>query len=314
MRLGFAGTPEFAATALRAVLDDGHRVDLVLTKPDRPQGRGLKLVRSAVNDLALQREITVFQPPTLRDAAARELITAHRLDLLIVAAYGLLLPPEILRWPRLGCVNIHASLLPRWRGAAPIHRAILAGDRESGITLMQMDEGLDTGPIIARYPVRIAPDATTGSLHEALAATGARAIVELLAGLRSGGPLASTPQPHEGITYAAKIDRAESVIDWNESAVMIERRVRAFDPSPGAMTSLDGSLYKIRKAHAAPGRFGLPGSVARADTGSIVVACGEGALIVRALQRAGGRELPVDAFLAGHPLSPDARFLAPKVN
>ena len=311
MRLGFAGTPEFAATALRAIVGHAYRVDLVLTKPDRPHGRGLKLMATPVKHVALEHRIPVFQPATLRDPTSREAIMSQPLDLLIVAAYGLLLPREILAWPRYGCVNIHASLLPRWRGAAPIHRAILAGDCETGITLMQMDEGLDTGPIIARYPVPIAPDATTGSLHELLADTGARASGEALSRLRSHGALESTPQPGQGVTYAPKIDRAETHADWSEDALTLERKLRAFDPAPGLMASLDGETYKLRKGCAASGRFGAAGSVVRADAKGIVIACGEGALIIESLQRAGGKELPAASFLAGHALHVGDRFTSP---
>jgi methionyl-tRNA formyltransferase len=240
--------------------------------------------------------------------AERTRIIAIPLDVLVVAAYGLILPESILEWPACGCINIHASLLPRWRGAAPIQRALLAGDRETGISLLRMDQGLDTGPIIARHAVPIAARETSGSLHDKLAAVGARAIVSALSELRRDGRLPAEAQPEEGTTYAAKLDPAETVIDWGASAEAIDRNVRAFDPAPGAQTTLAGAALKIWEASPLPGRFGAPGTVVRAEAGGIVVACGEGALNVTGLQRAGGKRMAAAAFLAGHELATGTRL------
>ena len=303
LRVGFAGTPPFAAAALDAILTAGFSVPVVLTQPDRAQGRGLKRVAGAVKELASLRGIAVLQPASLKDAAARAQITAMALDVLIVAAYGLILPQPILDWPTHGCINIHASLLPRWRGAAPIQRALLAGDAETGVSIMRMDAGLDTGPLIATRAVSIARRETAGTLHDKLATAGARAIVEALERLERDGWLDTTPQPSTGASYAAKIGRDEEMIDWGASAIAIDRRVRAFNPSPGATTTLDGQRLKIWDALPAPGSFGAAGRVLRADAAGIVVACGEGALIVRELQRAGGKSLSAASFLAGHRLA-----------
>jgi methionyl-tRNA formyltransferase len=289
--------------ALAAILEAGLAVSLVLTRPDRPHGRGMKLEPGPVKALACARGLPVLQPASLRESATRELITATALDVLVVAAYGLILPKSILDWPRRGCINIHASLLPRWRGAAPIQRALLAGDRETGISIMAVDEGLDTGPIIAREPVPIAARETAGSLHDKLALAGARAIVPVLRQLQRAGQLAADPQPESGVTYAAKIDRAEACINWQESAPLIERRVRAFDPAPGARTTLAGESVKLWEAAAVSSSAGTPGTVLHADAKGILVACGEGALNLTALQRSGGRRVSAAAFLAGHPLA-----------
>lgn len=307
-RVGFAGTPPFAATALLAIVAAGFEVGPVLTRPDARQGRGLRLAASAVKTVALAQALTVLQPRSLLGEAAQAELTAHRLDVLVVAAYGLILPPPLLEWPRHGCINIHASLLPRWRGAAPIQRALLEGDRETGISIMQMDAGLDTGPVIAARAVSIASRDTAGTLADKLARTGAEAIVATLARLRSNDRPAAAPQPATGVTYAAKIGRGEAVIDWLASSSAIDRRVRAFDPVPGASTTLGGEPLKIWRAEPASGRFGPPGSIMGASGEGIVVACGDGALVVRELQRAGGKRLSAGAFLAGHPLATNARF------
>jgi methionyl-tRNA formyltransferase len=226
MRVIFAGTPEFAARALEAIAAAGNDVPLVLTQPDRPAGRGMAMQPSAVKKAALARGLEVFQPPTLRDEASRARIAAVGADVMVVAAYGLILPQAVLDLPRFGCINIHASLLPRWRGAAPIQRALLAGDTETGVCIMQMEAGLDTGPVLMREALPIAPDDSTGSLHDRLADLGARLAVAALSGL----PLPAQPQPAEGVTYAHKIEKAESLIDWSRPAADIDRQVRAFSP------------------------------------------------------------------------------------
>ncbi|MFV8825872.1 methionyl-tRNA formyltransferase [Thauera sp. WH-2] len=306
LRVAFAGTPEFAATALEAILAAGHEVSLVLTQPDRPAGRGMKLTPSAVKTLALARGIEVDQPEKLRTEEQRARLAACAPDVLVVAAYGLILPKEVLDLPRLGCLNIHASLLPRWRGAAPIHRAIEAGDAETGITIMQMDEGLDTGAMLLRRATAILPTDTTASLHDRLAALGGECIVETLAALPRGG-LIATPQPAEGVTYAAKIARAEAVIDWTRPANYIERMLRAFDPFPGAASCLRDTLVKCWAGEVVPGD-GAPGTVLAADDGGITIACGRDALRCTVLQRPGSKRLPAGEFLRGFPVSVGERF------
>jgi methionyl-tRNA formyltransferase len=308
MRVGFAGTPAFAAAALEAILDAGLQVAVALSQPDRPRDRGWRTKPGPVKSLAAARGIPVLQPSTLKAEAERARIIAIPVDVLVVAAYGLILPESILEWPTRGCINIHASLLPRWRGAAPIQRALLAGDRETGISLMRMDQGLDTGPIIARHAVPIAARETSGSLHDKLAAVGARAMVDALSELQRDGRLPAEAQPEEGATYAAKLAPAETVIDWGASADAIDRKVRAFDPVPGAQTTLAGAALKIWEASPLPGRFGVPSVVARAEAAGIVVACGEGALNVTGLQRAGGKRMSAAAFLAGHDLATGTRL------
>ncbi len=306
MRLTFAGTPEFAATALAALIDAGHQIALVLTQPDRPAGRGMKLQPSAVKALALQHGIPVAQPRSLRldgkftddAAAARAALQAADAEVMVVAAYGLILPQWVLDLPPRGCLNIHGSVLPRWRGAAPIHRAIEAGDAVTGITLMQMDAGLDTGDmlLVAEEPIR--PDDTTASLHDRLADLGGRLVVQ---GLAAPDALRRTPQPAAGITYAHKIDKAEAAIDWRQPAALIERRVRAFDPFPGASFALDGEAVKLWRAALRPDLQGLPGQVLAAEAGRLTVACGDGALDLLQLQRPGGRRLDAAAFLQARP-------------
>jgi len=303
VRLIFAGTPEFAATALLAIVDSGHDVMLVMTQPDRPAGRGMSLQPSPVKRLALERGIAVFQPSTLKDAAAQERIVATGAEVMVVAAYGLILPQAVLDLPYLGCVNIHASLLPRWRGAAPIQRALLAGDSETGVCIMQMEAGLDSGPVLLREAVPIGAEDTAGSLHDRLAELAARLIVAALARL----PLAGQPQPEEGVTYAHKIGKGDALIDWSVSAAELDRQVRAFNPVPGAQASLGGEAVKVWRAAAVAGN-GEIGRILRVDRDSIVVACGAGALVVAELQKAGGRRLPVRQFLAGNPLAAGDRF------
>ena len=305
LRVAFAGTPPFAATALAAILDAGHDVALVLTQPDRPQGRGLKLAPSAVKALAVERGLPVLQPPTLK---AAPLPAGTKVDVLIVAAYGLILPQAMLDWPRHGAINIHASLLPRWRGAAPIQRALLAGDGETGISIMQMDAGLDTGPVIERVVVPIAPRDTAGALTGRLAAAGAKAIVRTLATLANAGALVAQPQDASAASYAGKIERADAAIRWNDDAATIDRAIRAFNPAPGAFARLQGETIKIWAAEPASGRPGPAGRIVGADGNGLLVACGRGALRVRELQRAGGRRLSAAAFLAGHPLATGTTF------
>ncbi|CAM3941032.1 methionyl-tRNA formyltransferase [Roseateles saccharophilus] len=311
MRVVFAGTPEFAAVALDALLHAGFAVPLVLTQPDRPAGRGLKLQASAVKQRAVAAGIPVAQPQSLKldgryaadAAAAREALLAADADVMVVAAYGLILPQWVLDLPRLGCLNIHASLLPRWRGAAPIHRAIEAGDTESGITIMQMDAGLDTGAMCVVERERIRPDDTTAMLHDRLAALGGRLVVEALEMAACGG-LSQTPQPAEGVSYAHKIEKAESSIDWRQPAAEIERRLRAFDPFPGGVATLAGEAVKLWRAEVVEGR-GEPGEVIAPGP---VVACGEGALRLTELQRAGGKRGPAAAFLQARPIAVGERF------
>ncbi len=311
MRVGFAGTPPFAALALRSILDAAFVVPLVLTQPDRPSGRGLAPKASAVKEVARSAGVPVLQPPSLKTPELRSEALAVALDVLIVAAYGLILPQAVLDWPRHGCINIHASLLPRWRGAAPIQRAILAGDVETGITIMQMDAGLDTGPMIERIRVSIATDDTAGSLHDRLATAGAAGIVDVLRRLERDGRLATTPQAESGVTYAAKIAKEEAAIDWRREAAYIERQVRAFDPAPGAFTTLDGQAWKLRRARALPDDAGAaPGTVVRAGERGIDIACGRGTLRVTELQAAGGKRLAASAVVAGRRVKQGDRFVA----
>lgn len=307
MRIVFAGTPAFAASALIALVARGVEVVSVLTQPDRPAGRGLKPSISAVKQAALARGLCVLQPPSLRDPAWIERLTREPVDAWVVAAYGLLLPQPILDAPRLGCLNIHASLLPRWRGAAPIQRALLAGDRDTGITIMRMDAGLDTGPILLERSIAIGADDTSGSLHDRLARLGAELICEAL-DRTERGELVPRPQPVDGATYAAKIDKREALIDWHRPAAELDRLIRAMSPVPGAQTTLDGAVIKLWRAHPVEGSGAPPGMVCDHAPGRLTISCGVGALSVAELQRSGGRRLPVDLFLRGTPVSPSARF------
>jgi len=297
MRLIFAGTPEFAAQALKAIIEAGHEVALVLTQPDGPGGRGMALQPSAVKKLAQEKGIEVFQPLNLKEAATQQRIAAVGADIMVVAAYGLILPQAVLDMPRCGCLNIHASLLPRWRGAAPIQRALLAGDAENGVCIMQMEAGLDTGPVLLRGAFPIAPDDTAATLHDRLAELGGALIVDALAKL----PLPSEPQPLEGVTYAAKLEKAEAAIDWTKSALELDRHIRAFNPFPGAQALFGGQTIKLWQAAPVAGS-GEIGQILAVDRSSLIVACGEGALAVSELQKAGGKRLPVKQFLAGNPL------------
>ncbi|MFZ2267668.1 MAG: methionyl-tRNA formyltransferase [Azonexus sp.] len=306
MRLIFAGTPEFAAQALQAIIEAGHDVPLVLTQPDRPAGRGMSLQPSPVKKLALEHGIEVFQPQSLRDSEAQARVAAVSADVMVVAAYGLILPQRVLDLPRFGCLNIHASLLPRWRGAAPIQRALLAGDAETGVCIMQMEAGLDTGPVLLRGAFAIEPTDTTATLHDRLAALGARLVVEALGKL----PLPAEPQAAEGVTYAHKIEKAEALIDWTKSATVLDRHIRAFNPFPGAQALFGGQMVKLWRAEPLAGQ-GECGRILSVDRQAVVVACGDGALAISELQKAGGKRLPVQQFLAGHPLQVGDRFDLP---
>lgn len=304
MRIIFAGTPPFAAAALNALADAGHDIVLVLTQPDRPAGRGMKLMPSAVKQAALARGLPVSQPPSLKSPEAQTELRAVDADVMVVAAYGLILPQAVLDLPRFGCLNIHASLLPRWRGAAPIQRAILAGDTETGITIMQMDAGLDTGAMLSKTVVPIRDDDTAASLHDVLAAAGAKAIVAALANYATLVPAA---QDDAQATYAAKLSKDEAQLDWGQPADALARAVRAYNPVPGAWTLLDGAPLKVWTAAVASGA-GDPGTVLRTDAEGLVVACGGGALALREIQPAGSKRMTAAAFLAGRPVLPGGRL------
>ncbi len=322
LRVIFAGTPEFAAAALAAIHRAGFPVPLVLTQPDRPAGRGMKLQASPVKRYAQEHGLPVAQPTSLRRAgkypaeaaAAIDQLRATPHDVMVVAAYGLILPQEVLDIPPRGCINIHASLLPRWRGAAPIHRAIEAGDAETGITLMQMDVGLDTGAMISETRTAISSDDTTASLHDRLAQDGAALIVEALIELERSGKLAATPQPADGVTYAEKIGKHEAALDWSRPAAVLARQVRAFDPFPGGVGTLeDGTSIKIWAAVPADAQRGhTPGTIAEVSPEGVVVTCGDGALRLTQLQKPGGKRLPVREFLAGSTLAAGQRFQLPE--
>ena len=314
MRIVFAGTPEFARVSLQALVLAQFEVVLVLSQPDRPAGRGLKLQASPVKQWAADAGLTVIQPRSLRldgkfplDAeAARDSLQAARPDVMVVAAYGLILPTWVLALPTHGCLNVHASLLPRWRGAAPIHRAIEAGDGETGVTIMQMDAGLDTGAMLCGGRVAIGPNATTATLHDELARLGASLMVQTLQQLATAG-LRSVAQPADGVCYAAKIDKSEAPIDWALPAAAIERRIRAFDPFPGASTLFDDESIKMWRAEVVTAS-GAPGVVLAADASGLLVACGADALRIIELQRPGGRRQSAQAFLRAKPVSIGAVF------
>jgi methionyl-tRNA formyltransferase len=293
-RIAFMGTPDFAVPALAALIEAGHEIARVYTQPPRPAGRGGKQRASPVQAFAARQGIEVRHPEGLREAAELAAFAALDLDVAVVAAYGLILPNAVLEAPRQGCVNIHASLLPRWRGAAPMQRAILAGDAETGITVMRVEEALDCGPILMRESMPIG-SMNAGELHDALAAMGARMIVEALARMQAGG-LTETPQPDDGVTYADKIDKSETRLDWTQASVALERAVRAFAPTPGAWFDLGGERIKVLRAEPAEGG-GAPGTVL---DDRLTVACGEGALRLVTVQRAGKAPMNAAAFLRGH--------------
>ncbi len=307
LRIVFAGTPEFAVPSLEALTSSGHDVAAVYTQPDRPAGRGRKLTASPVKQAALAHGFTVFQPPTLRDSAAVDALGAHNPDLMVVVAYGLLLPQPVLDAPRLGCVNVHASLLPRWRGAAPIQRAILTGDRETGVTIMRMEAGLDTGPMYLKRLIPIAGNDTGGSLHDKLAVLGAEALLAALPGIAEGS-LSPQPQDASLSTYAGKLNKEEALIDWHRPAVEIERMIRAFDPWPVAQTRLGDVTLRLWGAELATPETSeaAPGSIIAADRGGILVATAEGALRITRLQPPGKRPMAAADFLNARSLDGEA--------
>ena len=299
LRLLFAGTPEFAVPCLRAALE-GSDVLAVLTQPDRPAGRGRQPQMSPVKQVALEHRLPVLQPQSLRDAEVQAHLAAFAPDLLVVVAYGLILPQAVLDIPRFGAWNVHASLLPRWRGAAPIQRAIEAGDAQTGVCLMQMEKGLDTGPVLLRATAPILPEDTGGSLHDRLAELGAGVLADGLARLAAGSAPSPEPQDAARATYAHKLDKSEARLDWNQPAAVLERRIRAFTPWPMAEVQLDGERLRIHRA-APVDAVGAPGSVLAAGREGIVVACGEGALRLEVLQRDGGRAVTAADLLNARP-------------
>ena len=309
MKIIFAGTPDFAATALKALLDAGPKAGFTVvaayTQPDRPAGRGMKLTASAVKTLALSRGVPVFQPPTLKAAEAQAEMALLDADVMVVAAYGLILPQAVLDIPHkvsgYGCLNIHASLLPRWRGAAPIHRAILAGDSRTGVAIMQMEAGLDTGPVLLETFTAIGSRETTGALHGRLAVLGAEAIVHVLTRLAQGVELSNSAQSTVGITYAHKITPDEAEVDWTAGAVEIDRQIRAFNPQPGAWTRCRGEKLKLWAAELVPVPScvgGAPGTVIAIDGEHLLVSCGTSVIAITEVQPAGGKRMKVSAWLA----------------
>jgi methionyl-tRNA formyltransferase len=301
MKIIFAGTPEFAVPTLLALVAGGHQVTLVLTQPDRPSGRGMRLKASPVKQFALQHELPVFQPETLKDAVVQACIAAEQADAMIVAAYGLIIPDVILQMPRYGCFNVHASLLPRWRGAAPIQRALLAGDKETGVTIMEVVRALDAGAMLARGVLPITEADTAQTLHDGLAEIGAELMLQAMDRLARDGKLQATPQDESLVTYAHKLDKAEAGIDWARSALELSRQVRAFNPFPVVHSMLHGEICRIWMAHAVTGK-GEPGQIVDVGDG-IQVACGQGVLKIEELQMPGGKRLSARDFLAGHALS-----------
>ena len=300
MKIIFAGTPEFAVPALAALIEAGHQIVMVLTQPDRPAGRGMKLKASPVKVLAEQQHLSVFQPETLKDAAVQARIAEVNADVMIVAAYGLIIPTVVLHMPRFGCYNIHASLLPRWRGAAPIHRSLLAGDAETGVTIMEVVPALDAGAMVSRGVVPITDTDTTQTLHDALSGIGAELMVAAMATLEEKGTLPATPQDEALVTYAHKLEKSEAAIDWQKSAVEISRQVRAFNPFPVAQSLLKGEVCRIWMATATTGKA-KAGEIVSVHDG-VVVGCGEGLLHITELQAPGGKRLNAQAFVQGHNL------------
>ena len=300
MKVIFAGTPDFAAAALKAIAAAGFEIPLVLTQPDRPKGRGMQLAPSPVKQAALELGLRVAQPEKLRNnTEALQMLKEVEADVMVVAAYGLILPQDVLDTPKHGCLNIHASLLPRWRGAAPIQRAIEAGDAETGVCIMQMDIGLDTGDVVSEHRYTIQPTDTANEVHDALMNLGAAAIVADLQQLKTEGRLKSVKQPEEGVTYAQKLSKEEARIDWNESAAVIERKIRAFNPVPAAWVEYQGKPMKIWRAEAVA-QQGRAGEVLSCSSDGLIVACGENALKITQLQPSGGKRMDIAAFAAGH--------------
>lgn len=306
LRIIFAGTPDFAAPALAALIEAGYKIVLVLTQPDRPSGRGMKLKASPVKELALQHGIEVFQPETLKDASAQSRIEEAKADVMIVAAYGLMIPTNVLNMPRLGCYNIHASLLPRWRGAAPIQRSLMAGDKETGVTIMEVVPALDAGAMISKGIVKITELDTAQTLHDALAKIGAELMVQAMEKLSKNGALDSTPQDESLVTYAEKLQKSEATIDWNKSADAISKQVRAFNPFPVATAILKGEVCRIWMATKKPGK-GRAGEV-MATNETIDIACGEDILCIHELQLPGGKRLKAREFLTGRQLTVGTQF------
>lgn len=307
MKVIFAGTPPFSAPALEALANAGHEIGLVLTKPDRPAGRGMRNIPSAVKLLAEKYGFAVQQPESLKRPGVEGMLAVVRADIMVVVAYGLILPPSVLNLPKFGCLNIHASLLPRWRGAAPIERAILAGDRETGISIMQMDQGLDTGDVLLRQRIPISEQDTTETVRERLSKLGAACILEVLTSIQQGTARAF-PQHDEEATYAAKIDKSEAEIEWRSDAEQISRQVRAFNPYPGAYSRVRDISMKIWQASIKTNAKGEPGEILATGPGGIVVASGDGGVVLEIVQKSGARRLTADQFLLGHPLQPGERF------
>ena len=308
LKIIFAGTPDFAVPALAALIDAGHDVRLVLTQPDRPSGRGMKLKASPVKELALQHKIEVFQPETLKDLDAQARIEAAKADVMIVAAYGLIIPTNVLQMPRLGCYNIHASLLPRWRGAAPIHRSLIAGDAETGVTIMEVVPALDAGAMVSKGILPIGERDTSQSLHDELAKMGANLMVDAMKQLAETASLPATPQDESLVTYAAKLQKSEASIDWTQTADLISRQVRAFNPFPVAHAILNGEVCRIWMAVTeATSSNQRPGAILSLGD-SIQVACGDGVLSIEELQLPGGKRLKAKDFVAGHGLKIGQHF------
>ena len=300
MKVIFAGTPDFAAAALKAIAAAGFEIPLVLTQPDRPKGRGMQLAPSPVKQAALELGLRVAQPEKLRNnAEALQMHKEAEADVMVVAAYGLILPQDVLDTPKHGCLNIHASLLPRWRGAAPIQRAIEAGDAETGVCIMQMDIGLDTGDVVSEHRYAIQPTDTANEVHDALMKLGAEAIVADLQQLKAEGRLKSVKQPEEGVTYAQKLSKEEARINWNESAAVIERKIRAFNPVPAAWVEYQGKPMKIWRAEVVA-QQGRAGEVLSCSSDGLIIACGANALKITELQPSGSKRMNIAAFAAGH--------------
>jgi methionyl-tRNA formyltransferase len=307
MRIIFAGTPDFAVPALAALINAGHEIVMVLTQPDRPAGRGLKLRASPVKQLALQHGLPIYQPASLTPESVQASIAAVPCDAMIVAAYGLIIPTAILNMPQKGCYNIHGSLLPRWRGAAPIHRAILAGDKETGVTIMEVVPKLDAGAMVSKGRIPILESDTTQSLHDAISSMGAVLMVEAMQTLQESGHLAAEVQDEALVTYAHKVEKVESVLDWQKSAVALSRQIRAFNPFPVATTQFKGETCRIWFANATEGQA-PPGQVVELDN-TIKVGCGNGLLEIVELQMPGGKRQTAQQFIQGHHLQPEAIFI-----
>lgn len=307
LRVVFCGTGEIGLPALMALLDSGkYEIPGIITQPDKPAGRDLKPRASAIKQLALERGIPVHQPPKLRDAASLEMLRSLEPDVMLVVAYGQILPKSVLELPRLGCLNLHASLLPRHRGASPIHAAILAGDPKTGMSVMYMDEGLDTGDVLLEESLDIGPQETTGELHDRLAALAAPCLLRALDFVQAGNA-PRTPQNAETATYAPKLKKSDGFLDWRKPSSDLARRVRGMSPWPGAFTRIQGHILKIHAVSETPSS-GAPGEVLQADANGLVVACGEGALLLRSVQLEGRKRLPAAEFLRGFPLAPGAVF------